>query len=520
MDDVGAQLAGAFVARCSARSLTPDTRLRILADGLVSSPSTDDDESLGRLHERLVSSVEQRARGAWYTPAWLADDIVARSVSTPGQVADPSCGGGVFLLAAAERLRVLGAKPEVIVNELLWGADVDPLAVAVTEAELWLWSAAHGAPTVAGPRLVVGDVLVDLSIPSVDVVVGNPPFLGQLKSATSVDADRRRALTARWGDAVRPYTDASWIFLLAAVEAACDGGTVSLVLPQSVLGARDAAVVRARVDRRAELVDCWVDDGKTFAAAVDVCVPTLRLDPTGTGAANDWLGPLGRASGTPMVAIGGSTQVLGDVATVYAGFRDEYYGLVDAVSEGGEGPSLITSGSIDPFRLRNEPVRFAKQRWHSPVVDITKASGRAARWVEVQAGPKLVVASQTRVLEGVVDADGATVAGVPALVIRPDEVDDLWLLAAAVHAPVVSAWMMQRTIGTALSSDACRPTSDLVSRIPLPTHRVEWERAASLGRDLASGHECWGEFATVADAAYGVDDSELRNWWLGRIPLR
>ncbi len=520
MDDVGAQLAGAFLDRCSARGLTPDRRLRILDRRPTPCPTLAADESLGALHERLVSSSERRTRGAWYTPTWLAQDIVTRAVTTPGRVADPSCGGGVFLVAAAERLRSLGADVGTVVGALLWGADVDPLAVAVSEAELWLWSAAHGEPTVAGPRLVVGDALVDVAMPAVDVVVGNPPFLGQLKSATSVDAARRVALVARWGDAVRAYTDASWIFLLAAIDAVGTGGTVSLVLPQSVLGARDAAVVRARVDARAALVECWVDDGKTFAAGIDVCVPLLRVGaPTGT-TGNDWLRPLTEAAGTPGVSLAETTLVLGDRADVVAGFRDEYYGLVDAVSEGGSGPRLVTSGSIDPYRLRTEPVRFAKQRWDRPTVDGARASGRAARWVEVQAGPKVVIASQTRVLEAVVDTDGSIVAGVPALVVRPDDVADLWLLAAAIHAPVVSAWMLQRTIGTGLSADACRPTRELVARIPLPARRAEWERAAEIGRALAAGDDRWDEFATVADASYGVDDSALRDWWLGRIPLR
>ncbi len=521
MTDVGAALASAFLDRCSRRGLTPDSALRILAhDSRAAAPDNSAEESLGALHERLVSASERRTRGAWYTPRWLAEDLVARIVHGPERVADLACGGGVFLLAAAERLRRYGAEPGTVVGNLLWGADVDPLAVAVCEAELWLWSASHGTPTVAGPRLVVGDTLVDLGPPPVDAIVGNPPFLGQLKSGTSVDSSRRAALIGRWRDAVRPYTDTSWLFLLAAVEAVEPGGMVSLVLPQSVLGARDAAVVRSRIDQRAALVDCWVDDGKTFDAAVDVCAPVLRIAPTPRDEPNPWLRALHRASGVPAVTIDGTTETMGDRAVVVAGFRDEYYGLVDAVTEGGDGPRLVTSGAIDPFRLRPVPVRFAKQRWDHPSIDVSLATGRAARWVDAQRGPKLVVASQTRVLEAIVDVDGSLVGGVPALVVRPREVGELWLLAAALHAPAVSAWMMQRTIGTGLSADSCRPTSDLVTRLPMPTDARAWARAADIGRELAAGANRWEEFAACADEAYGIDDLELRNWWLGRIPLR
>lgn len=520
MVDVGAELAGAFVDRCSRRGLTPDRSLRLLEHRPASSSTTVDEETLGALHERLVSTTERRDRGAWYTPAWLAEQMVAQSITAEGRVADPACGGGVFLLAAAERLLALGVAPSTIVGELLWGADVDPLAIAVCEAELWSWSAAHGVPTVAGDQLVVGDPLVGVAIPEVDVVVGNPPFLGQLKSVTSIDGDRRRALTERWGGAVRPYTDVSWLFLLAAVEAVAPGGVVSLVLPQSVLGSRDGAAIRARVDDVATLTDCWVDDGTTFAAAVHVCAPRFHVDPSTAHGPNRWLAPLGAASGIPAVNLDHATELLGHRGTVIAGFRDEYYGLVDAVHEGGDGLRLVTSGAIDPFRRRAEPVRFAKRRWDEPSIDATLATGRAARWIDAQRGPKILIASQTRVIEAVVDEDGSLLAGVPAVVVRPHDVAELWLLATALHAPVVSAWMLHRTIGTGLSPDTCRPTADLVAGLPLPVDRVAWERAAEVGRAIAAGEDAWEAFAVLADASYGVDDPDLRNWWLGRIPLR
>lgn len=523
MSDVGAALAGAFLRRCDERGLEPDPRLRILDHAPVASESLGAGESLGALHERLVGGDERRGRGAWYTPRWLATHLVSLTVAGERTVADPACGGGVFLLAAADRLRSFGAEPGRIVRELLWGADVDPVAVAVSEAELWLWSAALGGPVVAGDRLVVGDALVELDLPSVDVVVGNPPFLGQLKKRTSVDADRRRALVERWGDAVLPYTDASWLFLLAAVEAVGPGGAVALVQPQSVLGARDARVVRSRIDARATLLDCWTDDGSAFDASVDVCAPVLEIGHGGRSEPNDWLDALATAAGIPRVAVTDEAGVMSDVATVIAGFRDEYYGLVDAVSEGGDGLRLVTSGSIDPLRVREDPIRFAKRRWNAPTVDPASATGRAARWVEAQAAPKLVIASQTKVLEGAVDVDGTLVAGVPALVLVPDDAEDLWRLAAAIHAPVTSAWMLRRTLGTGLSAGSCRPTSALVGSIPLPVHVDAWDEAATLARriaDDATDPARWEAFAVVADAAYGIDDPALRDWWLGRLQLR
>lgn len=528
MSDVGAVLAGAFLDRCAERGLEPDPRLRILEHPPAAPPHPLDGESLGQLHERVVGGDERRGRGAWYTPAWLAEHLVARVVTQPSVVADPACGGGVFLVAAAERLSAFGAAPETIVGELLWGADVDAVAVAVAEAELWLWSAGRGSPVVAGERLVVGDTLTEREIPPVDVVVGNPPFLGQLKRRTSVDTDRRRALADRWGDAVRPYTDASWLFLLAAVEAVGSGGRIALVQPQSLLGARDAGAVRDRIDARASLVDCWADDGSTFSASVDVCAPILQIRSDPARAANDWLAALRESAGVPTVSLPTDGPTIDDIATVVAGFRDEYYGIVDAVDDGGRGPRLVTSGSIDPLRLRDEPVRFAKRRWTNPSVDARQATGRARRWIEVQAAPKVIVASQTKVLEAAVDVDGSLVAGVPAIVVVPDGGGDPWRLAAMIHAPSASAWMLGRTLGTGLSAGSLRPTSALVGALPLPVDEDRWGEAAVLARglwddpptDAAEARTRWSAYGAVADAAYAIDDPGLRNWWLDRLPLR
>jgi hypothetical protein len=79
--------------------------------------------------------------------------------------------------------------------------------------------------------------------------------------------------------------------------------------------------------------------------------------------------------------------VLGDLAPFAVDFRDQYYGLVGAVSDDADGPPLVTSGLIEPGRCLwgERPVRFAKQRYTAPRVASTarrraSASGRTAGW--------------------------------------------------------------------------------------------------------------------------------------------
>lgn len=519
-----AVLAAAFVARVRAEGLEPDPALRLLAGAHAAAggpAALRDPYGLGPLHEQLVSGADRTRRGAWYTPRRLAEDLVRRAVRSPGTVVDPSCGGGVFLLAAADHL-VAGGIPPAQAVRMLWGCDVDPLAVAVCEAALWWWTARHGCATVPDSSLVVGDALTDVPLPEGAAVVGNPPFLGQLRRDTSSSAARRVELRAEFGDVVRPYTDVAWLFLLRAVRSVGPGGRVALVQPQSLLGARDAAAVRAAVDDLADLVDVWVEDGPTFAGGVPVCAPVLeRRDPRVVrGASSPWTAALADARGVPAVELSAGLR-LGEVADGHAGFRDEYYGLVGAVTEGGDGSRLVTVGAIDPcVLLTDRDVRFAGARWQDPRVDVARLEGRARRWADVQAGPKLLVATQTKVLEAMADPTGDLLGSVPVLCVRPHDPERLWHLLAALAAPSASAWLLRRTAGTARSADACKPTVAVLADLPLPNEGPAWDRAADTARRCSEGTADLDELAAAADAAYGIDDDALRRWWSQRRPRR
>ena len=64
-----------------------------------------------------------RERGAYFTPAALAETLCRWAVRPGDRVLDPACGDGVFLRAA----RGLGAKVS--------GFDIDPASARVARAE-------------------------------------------------------------------------------------------------------------------------------------------------------------------------------------------------------------------------------------------------------------------------------------------------------------------------------------------------------------------------------------------------
>jgi hypothetical protein len=481
-------------------------------------PREGEPEELGELLERGIGRVERRALGAHFTPRRLAGELVVRALAGHARprVGDPACGGGAVLLAAARHLAAAGEEPRDVAARL-WGCDVDPLAVATTEAAVTLWA---GAPPPRG-RLQVADALVDeLPWPPLDVVVGNPPFLTPLATATGRSGARTRRLRARLGDSVGAYTDDAALFLRLACDLVGPGGTVALVQPTSVLANRDAGPVRAAIERIAALREVHIPTGRTFDAAVDVCIPVLDRDACGPSrphggaepSQTSWGGHLASALGVPRVALGGGGGALADEAEVLAAFRTEYYGTVPHVREEDDLPGgrpLLTTGLVDLGGIAwgDRPARAGGRTWARPVVDVAALEGRAASWLERTAGPKVVVATQTKVLEAAVDDDGRYIAGVPLVVARPAAPHRVWHVAAAIAAPAMSAWLRERAAGSGLSPSAVRVSAPQLRTAPLPVDPEAWDDGARAfrARELDAYVEAMGR-------AYGVGP-EVGAWW-------
>jgi hypothetical protein len=520
-------------------------------DGTQAVDRADLGADLASALEAATDPTVRRANGLHVTPRWLADHLVAQALDglegLPAiSVCDPACGGGAFLLAAARRLERRGADRRRIARHLLWGADIDPVGVAVAEAVLALWAGEAPPPG----RLVVADPLAagaaawpGSSPAGFDVVVGNPPFQSQLGRSTARSRVEQRHLRARFGDAVRAYTDAAWLFLLLGCELARPGGRVVLIQPQSLVAARDAAAVRAAVDRRARLRDMWVDERPVFAAAVRVCAPVLDVHAAGdrageqAGADRAWSAHFADAVGVPAVDLDApSGPSLADLADVVAGFRDQYYGLVGLVDEldtavdlgagagvpDGKAP-LLTCGTIDWLGSSwgRRPTRFAKRRWRAPVVDVARVehggTRAARRWVARTRVPKVLLATQTPVLEPVVDAAGTCVPSVPVLSVVPHAQADLWRLAAALAAPASTVWLLRRAPGTALARGALKVAAPDLLALPLPADERRWDDAAAAVRAFVArpAVETREAFLAAAATAYRTPAS-LTDWWRRR----
>ena len=431
----------------------------------------------------------------------IADNVAGSTV----RVLDPACGDGRFLAAAARLIRNRGGVP------LLTGVDID-------------LGGLDGADGLREPvEAIEADALAyDWGNRRFDVIVGNPPFLSQMATATV------RQGGSRFGGG--PYADAAADFLALSVRLARpDGGRVGLVLPGSLLTARDAGPIRAEVDRAAALRWFWWSPEPVFEALVRTCAMGFELGaaadsvacstgrsfepvglrtPPASAANHHWGSLIAGALGVPELPTLSSAATLADYALVTANFRDQYYGLVGAVSDEATGPPLITTGLIDPARCHwgARPTRFAKQVFAAPRVDLSQLVPFMQRWATRCLVSKVLVATQTRVLEAVVDEHGEWLPAVPVIRLVPNLFGDVWSIAAVLTSPVASAVIAGQSAGSGLSAATVRVSQRTLGDLAWPAGDLATAVAAFRSGDL----ETCGR---AVDAAYGVADADLFRWW-------
>jgi hypothetical protein len=272
----------------------------------------------------------------------------------------------------------------------------------------------------------------------------------------------------------------------------------------------------------------WWCTEPIFDASVRVCAPVLgspidtvaRWQGRAVAPIADAARPRGATwsplvpSDVPAVSLPAATGTLADLATATAGFRDQFYGLAPHVVDepDGDDPLLITSGLIDIGGIAwgARTTRVHGRVLRHPRVRVDELDGALARWVADRLQPKVVLATQTRVLEAAVDVDGRWVPSTPVIAVQPTAANDVWRVGAVLLAPPVSAWAATTYAGVALSPSAIKLSAKQVLTIALPCD----ERAWSAATDAMRAGDIDG-CAALMNAAYGADDAVLA-WWRSR----
>ncbi|MEW6366146.1 MAG: N-6 DNA methylase [Acidobacteriota bacterium] len=117
-----------------------------------------------------------KAQGAVPTPPEIAADLVQWAIRSPEDVVlDAGAGEGVFTIEAVRRLRELGAETEDICRNV-YAVDEDASSLSVLEQSL----KKEGIPRVNLLReslFDIGSGLFGPTLPRMDAVIGNPPYV-------------------------------------------------------------------------------------------------------------------------------------------------------------------------------------------------------------------------------------------------------------------------------------------------------------------------------------------------------
>jgi methylase of polypeptide subunit release factors len=165
-------------------------------------------------HHREAKHPAQETTTQLYTPRWVADILVERSLRArrseePSTWFDPAVGGGQMLLAAADAIhrQTPDIEPEEVARRLS-GCDIDPRAVQVARTGLKLHFAERfgrrdpAAEAILDRQVCQADGLIDDAPERVggnrpDIVLTNPPYMGSRSMP--------EPLKARLRDGFRPY---------------------------------------------------------------------------------------------------------------------------------------------------------------------------------------------------------------------------------------------------------------------------------------------------------------------------
>ncbi|MDE0775116.1 MAG: hypothetical protein OSB43_02415, partial [Nocardioides sp.] len=157
--------------------------------------------------------------------------------------------------------------------------------------------------------------------------------------------------------------------------------------------------------------------------------------------------------------------------------------------------------------------KFDKVGYRRPVVDIDRLSPELQRWAASRLRPKILVATQGKMPEAVIDREGRWIPCVPVLTVFPIEGGlELDELAAILSSPPVYAYLRSTTLGAGLATTALKVSAGELRKLPVPADRARLADAAKLfHRSLISSDEA-PAFARAMNEAYGLADEDDGVW--------
>ena len=217
-----------------------------------------------------------KSLGQVLTPPTIAEFMARWAIRTPrDKILEPSCGDGVFLKASIQELLSLGTQPEDIPHQV-YGIELDRGMIEKTRRRLL--SEFGVVPTLINSDFfdiqppsqhkLIPEVN---TIPPVDVVIGNPPYIRYQLFKGNV---RKKAIKLSKEEGVDlPELTASWVpFVIHAGKFLKKGGRMTMILPSKLLHVNYAKPLRKWLLKNFESIVIISFEKRAFSVLEDTII--------------------------------------------------------------------------------------------------------------------------------------------------------------------------------------------------------------------------------------------------------
>ncbi len=202
---------------------------------------------------RFTNLDPNKLRGGYYTPETLTRWLSMWAIrNCNDRIIEPSCGDGAFIIAAAQRLLLLGAKPNAIGKQLL-GIEIIREEAQKTSNKLSSIIGNSGKNTIENNDFFAW-FMNKASTDCFDCVIGNPPFI-RYQSFPEQFRNYAMQLMSQYGLKPNRLTNIWVPFVVVAAHSLYPDGRMALILPAELLQVTYAGQLRSFLTNHFKRID-------------------------------------------------------------------------------------------------------------------------------------------------------------------------------------------------------------------------------------------------------------------------
>lgn len=229
-----------------------------------------------RVFELLIPKDDRELNGAFYTPSFIVEYIINKTIHGDDNVCDPSCGSGAFLVEATRKIHKITGKSiiETIENNI-YGCDILDYSIKRTKILLSLLALENKEDKeVIKFNIISGDSLLldwnekfpNLNDPNewesffkinpkksgFDAIIGNPPYLRIQDLSDQV----KENLIEKWSTISKGSFNIYFAFFQLGIELLKSDGLLGYIVPNNFFTSLSAKNLRIWMqDKIEEIVD-------------------------------------------------------------------------------------------------------------------------------------------------------------------------------------------------------------------------------------------------------------------------